>query len=230
MIFYAEYVGPGSQLGSVWLGRSVGNLGYGNVLSFAAGVVACMLAWTVFGGAVVFDTLWSPVCEISAAVLRRPLLARLTPLGTMAAVALHAADSAPRPCTLARDGAGQWCRRLRRRRVDLAFGITHAGDPPVWRADPAVDADAWRIPRGAGSVGWILDGAHPAVPHRRSAGAGQRVGRFPDRACRLCLVELRAFAARRLTVWLSAVTATRPSYRGVTTSLEIAGRTSASNE
>ena len=191
MIFYAEYVGLGSQLGSVWLGQGVGNLGYGNVLSFAAGVVACMLAllvpgahvagpraasvvvlmssllylssrfgldlkaqsaaaaialltaactllacsggaargaigslpaallhafnfatavfivsdgvaravidcqqvdavlaWTVFGGAVVFGALWSPVCEISAAVLRRPLLARLTPLGTMAAVAL----------------------------------------------------------------------------------------------------------------------------------------------
>jgi SulP family sulfate permease len=191
MIFYAEYVGLGSQLGSVWLGQGVGNLGYGNVLSFAAGVVACMLAllvpgahvpgpraasvvvlmssllylssrfgldlkaqsaaaaiallaaagtllacsggatrnalaslpaalmhafnfatavfivsdgvaravidcqqvdavlaWTVFGGVVVFGALWGPVCEISAAVLRWPLLARLTPLGTMVAVGL----------------------------------------------------------------------------------------------------------------------------------------------
>jgi len=230
MIFYAEYVGLGSQLGAVWLGQGVGSLGYGNVLSLAAGALGCtlallspgayvagpraasvvvlmssllylssrfgldlkaqsaaaaiamltaaltvfvcsgpvarvalgslpaalmhgfnfatavfivsdgvaravidcqqidaVLAWTVFGGAVLFGALWSPVCEISAAVLRRPLLARLTPLGTMAAVALawyvyeHSALS---------QGDGLACGRFGTQALHVGVLVDRAGS--VW--------------------------------------------------------------------------------------------------
>lgn len=94
--------------------------------------VDAVLAWTVFVGAVAFGALWVPVCEISAAVLRRPLLVRLAPLGTMAAVALawyvyeHSALS---------QGDGLACGRFGPQALRLSVLLERAGT--VWHTAAA---------------------------------------------------------------------------------------------